>query len=258
MKKYPEILEVIRNTRNITLPSWGNVAVLNQKNESAASVVTAIDEQVERHLATAFAEIMPEVAYVGEEFGGDRTAKRFWLVDPIDGTGHYVHGLPYCTTMVALIEQGKVTFAAIYDFVNDVMYHAEKGQGAFANDIPIHVSNREINQAYVCYETKLEKPENVQKYLSCEKLCTPLNHVSAGYEYVLVATGKIEGRIGFDPYGVDYDFAPGSLLVTEAGGVVTNIGSREYDFTNPNNIAANPKVHAELTEGENAPFPILK
>jgi myo-inositol-1(or 4)-monophosphatase len=256
MKKYTEILEVIRDTRSITLPNWGNVEVLNQKNESAASVVTAIDEQVEKHLASAFAELMPEVSYVGEEFGGDRTAERFWLVDPVDGTGHYVHGLPYCTTMVAMIEHGKVVFCAIYDFVNDVMYHAEKGQGAFANETRLQVSSRSLAQAYVCYETKLEKPENLEKYLAFRKRCTALSHVCAGYEHVLVATGKIEGRIGFDPYGKDYDFAPGALLITEAGGVVTNIGSHTYDFTQPSYIAANPNVHAELTSGENALFPV--
>jgi len=256
MKNYTEILNIIRNTRSITLPTWGNIEVQNQKNESAGSVVTAIDEQVEQHLATAFAEVMPDVQYVGEEFGGDRTAERFWLVDPIDGTGHYVHGLPYCTTMVALIEHGEVTFGAIYDFVNDVMYHAVKGHGAFANDVPIHVSSRELHQAYVCYETKLEKPDNLEKYLAFRKKCTALSHVCAGYEHVLVATGKIEGRIGFDPYGTDYDFAPGSLLISEAGGVVTNIGSSNYDFKNPNYIAANPNVHRALTEGIDALFPL--
>ena len=256
MKNYNEILEIIRSTREMTLPSWGNVTVQNQKNGSAASVVTKIDTQVETYLAEAFAKVLPDVKCVGEEFGGDRTAKQYWLIDPIDGTGHYVHGIPYCTTMVALIEDNQVVFGAIYDFVSDVMYHALKGEGSFANHTPIRVSNRPVHQAYICYETKLEKPENLEKYLAVRKQCATLNHVCAGYEHILVATGKTEGRIGFDPYGTDYDFAPGSLLIQEAGGIVTNVGSDNYDFRHPNYIAANPAVHAALTTGANVLFPV--
>lgn len=256
MNDYKNILEIIRATRTITLPHWGLADVLKQKDESAGSVVTEIDEQVEQHLAREFAKEMPEVAYVGEEFGGDRSAERFWLVDPIDGTGHYVRGLPYCTTMVALIENGSVTLGVIYDFVHDILYHAVRGKGAFANGERMHVNSREIGQAYVCYETKLDKPENLEKFMQLRKVCTTLSHVCAGYEHILVATGKVEGRIGYNPYGTDYDFAPGSLLIAEAGGIVTNVGSDTYDFSNPNYIATNPSVHASLTTGSNALFPV--
>ncbi len=258
MEKYTEVLDVMRKTREITLPSWGNVEVLNQKNTSAASAVTEIDEKVEKYLATEFLKIMPEVSYVGEEFGGDRTAKKFWLVDPVDATGCYIHGLPYCTTMVSLIEDNRVVFGAIYDFINDIMYHAILGHGAFANNATIQVSEREAGQAYLCYETKTEKPENIKKYVTVSDHYPLLIHVSAGYEYILVATGKLDGRIAHDPYGTDYDFAPGTLLVSEAGGVVTNIGSNSYSYSTPSHIAANKSVHSALTEGEKALFPIGK
>ena len=79
---------------------------------------------------------------------------------------------------------------------------------------------------------------------------------SAGYEYILVAVGKLEGRVCFNPYGEDYDYAPGSLLVSEAGGKVTNIGSTKYDFNNLNFIAANKPLYKEWTEGKDALFPI--
>lgn len=257
MEHYQSILEVIKNTRSITLPHFGNVSIMSIKGASAASAVTEIDQQVERHLASEFAKLMPDVSFVGEEFGGDRSAERFWLVDPIDGTGHYIHGMPYCTTMVALIENGEVVFGALYDFVNDVLYHAVLGQGAFANGARIQVNQRELSGAYVCYETKLDKPDNMEKYLQFRKRSILLNHCCAGYDHILVATGKIEGRIGFDPYGTDYDFAPGTLLISEAGGVVTNIGSSTYDYRNPNYIAANKMVHRSLTEGPDALFPVV-
>ena len=258
MEKYSKILEIVRSTKDITMPGWGNSEVLNQKDESAVSVVTEIDQKVEKYLSTEFKKVFPEIQYVGEEFGGDRDSEKFWLVDPIDGTGHYVRGLPYCTTMVALVENGEVSLGIIYDFVNDIVYHAVKGGGAFADSEPISVSDREIGQSYVCYESDISKSENLEKYLQFRKLCTPVSHVCAGYEHILVATGKIEGRIGCDPFGVDYDFAPGALLIAEAGGVVTNIGSNKYDYSNPNYIAANPAVHKNLTTAPEALFPINK
>ena len=92
--------------------------------------------------------------------------------------------------------------------------------------------------------------------MEVKKLCSPLKFMCAGHEFAMVASGKLEGRIMYDPYGFDYDFAPGSLLVSEAGGVVTNIGSDKYDYRNLNSIAANPKLHQALTEGEGALFPL--
>jgi fructose-1,6-bisphosphatase/inositol monophosphatase family enzyme len=80
--------------------------------------------------------------------------------------------------------------------------------------------------------------------------------VSAGYEFVLVATGKLEGRICVDAFGKDYDFAPGSLLVSEAGGIVANIGSTTYDYRNTNLIAGNKALFDDLTQGTDAIFPI--
>jgi fructose-1,6-bisphosphatase/inositol monophosphatase family enzyme len=249
-------LSLIRSTRAMSLPRWGNVEVASTKNGSATDVVTEIDLAIEEYLATEFRRLDPGIGFVGEEHGGDRDKARHWLVDPIDGTAHYVRGIPLCTTMVALIEDGQVTFAAIYDFVNDVMYHALRGGGAFKNGKAIHVSDRPLSRAYMFYESNLRKGDNLQTYLAFKEQAQVLNLLNAGHEFALVASGKIEGRICLDPYGKDYDFAPGSLLVAEAGGVVANIGSAGFDYTDLNFIAANKSVYQALTSGEDALFPL--
>jgi len=254
MNNKQTILDVIRETRQFSLPSFGLIDGSRLKDSSPASVVTEIDEKIEKFLKEKFADIDNTIEFVGEEFGGDRTAERFWLTDPIDGTGHFVRGTPFCTTMVALIEGGQVTFSAIYDFVNDVMYHAELGGGAFENDTPIKVSTRPIEQAYVSFETRLEHKDNVDLFLALRKRCVSLSLLCSGYEHVLVAKGVFDARIVRDGYGQDYDFAPGALLIKEAGGIVTNIGKDTYDYRDTNFIAANPRVYAALTEGEEALF----
>ena len=249
-------LSLIRSTRAMSLPHWGNVEVARTKNGSATDVVTEIDLAIEEYLATEFARLDPGIGFVGEEHGGDRGKARHWLVDPIDGTAHYVRGIPFCTTMVALIEDGQVTFSAIYDFVNDVMYHALRGGGAFKNGEAIHVSDRPLASSYMCYESNLSKGNSLKTYLAFKERAQVVQTLNAGYEFSLIASGKIEGRICLDPYGKDYDFAPGSLLVAEAGGVVANIGSEKFYYSNLNFIATNKPVYNALTTGESALFPL--
>ena len=252
---------MVRGTRAMLLSHWGKIEATRQKDSSAANVVTRLDEEVERYYASELKKIDPEADFVGKEFGGDRQAKRFWIADPIDGTAHYIRGTPFCTTMLALIEDGQVNFSIIYDFISDTVYHARRGMGAYMNDERIHVSERPVSNSYAAYESQIEKtdkPENLKKFLKFTEKTKSFRTISAGYEYILVATGKLEGRICFDPYGNDYDYAPGSLLVSEAGGIVTNIGSTKYDFNNLDFIAANKPLYDEWTKGEDAIFPIRK
>ncbi|MEI6511003.1 MAG: inositol monophosphatase [Candidatus Uhrbacteria bacterium] len=252
----PQLESIVRRVRAIVMPFYGNVA-FTDKGAYRTDHVTELDVRVEEFLRDELSTAFPGIPFVGEETGGDRSAARHWLCDPIDGTAHYIRGLPFCTTMLALIEDGKVTTSVIYDFVGDVFYHAIRGQGAFRDGEPIHVSDRTLNHSYLGWETRILKPENLQMHMALSAESSFFKTMNAGYEFTLVATGKIEGRLCFDPWGKDYDFAPGSLLVQEAGGIVANIGSREYDYKNLNFLATNPRVFKELTEGEGALFPIL-
>lgn len=238
------------------LPQWGKAEIVKQKNPNGADVVTALDLEVEHFLSDRLRSIDPGITFAGEEYGGARTDERFWLCDPIDGTAHYVRGLPFCTVMLALIEKGKVTFSVVYDFLNDVVYHAERGKGAFRNDERIKVSTRTFGNAYFVWESHLEKQKNLDTFLKLYKKMIPVKTISAGWEFAMVASGKLEARVTFDPHGKDYDFASGSLLVEEAGGIVANLGTRTYDYRNTDFIAANPVVFKELTEGPDAVFPI--
>jgi myo-inositol-1(or 4)-monophosphatase len=229
----------------MSLPYFGNVEVKSYKTEQVVDAVTQIDQDIEFFLKKELSALTPDTTFVGEEFGGDRS-KKFWLVDPIDGTGHFIRGIPYCTTQLALIENDKVVFSIIYDFVNDVLYHAGLGGGAYANGKRIHVSKRNLNKAYLSCEINSRKEENTGLLKYVRSKANIIHHLCAGYEFVLVATGKIEGRLIYDGFGKDYDFAPGSLLVSEAGGVVKNFKSEDYIYSNLNFIACNNEVYQQL------------
>lgn len=235
---------------------FGANEVLRNKANSW-DLVTKFDEYAERYLAKHLKKIDPGIAFYGEEFGGGLNDGRFWLCDPIDGTMHFVRGLPWCSTMLALVEQGRVVFSVIYDFVHRDFYWAERGAGAWKNQERIRVSSRPLSEACLCMETNLERPQNLEPFLWMNKHAVTVKTINCGFEFAMVASGKLEGRIALDPWGKLWDFAPGTFLVAEAGGVVTNIGQNSYDYRNFNFIAANPLVHQALTQGEDAPFPVL-
>ena len=259
MNSYREsVVPIIREVREMVLPYFGNPGNVRHKDESGQNLVTELDEKVESFLSTRLRALYPTIEFVGEEGGGNRMAERFWLLDPIDGTSHFVRGLPFCTTMLALIDQGEVVFSAIYDFVRDEMYVAEKGMGATKNGEKIFVSNRSLREAYMCYEIKQNTENGKLVYQKLIESTFLFNSINAGFEYAMIASGKLDGRVCVKPFGKDYDYAPGSLLVKEAGGIVTNIGSALYDYRNLDMIAVNPTIYKELTEGENPLFPIQK
>lgn len=242
--------ELIKHFGNVEAEAKSDTGIV------AHDIVTALDRQTEKLLTERLSTFDPHVGFRGEEFGVQRVGATTWLVDPIDGTSHFVRGLPFCTTMVALIHNGQVLLSIIYDFVRGDMYWAVRGQGAYKNDERIQVSNRPLRQAYVSFETRLDDPENLATFMALRNTAGGIvSTINSGYEFAMVASGKLEGRITKQPYGYDWDFAPGSLLVEEAGGIVTNHRSATFDYTDHDFVAANPLVHRELTMGEHALFP---
>lgn len=237
---------------------YGNVesSTKSATGSNVTDIVTELDGQMEDQLADRLGKFDTSIGFRGEESGVRTKAGTTWLVDPIDGTSHFVRGIPFCTTMVALIEDGQVVLSVIHDFVNKDIYWAIKGQGAFKNDIPISVSQRPLNQSLVSFETHLEKPKNYQKYLEVRRKAGIIATINCGFEFAMIASGKLDGRIGLDPYGMDWDFAPGSLLVSEAGGVATNIGKTTYDYQNHDYLITNVRIHDELTSGSDAIFQV--
>ena len=256
---YYEAIEAIRESGEILRKHFGNINPLRSKSDFAVDVVTALDTEIEEFLTDRLKQSYPSIGFRGEELGVKQDAEKVWLVDPIDGTAHFIRGIPFCTTMTALVDKGEVVFSIIYDFVRRDLYTAEKGKGAQLNGNPIKVSCRPLKEAYIAVETNLEYPKNATRYISLRKKCVTFTTINCGFEFGLVASGKIDGRISMDPYGEDWDYAAGTLLVAEAGGVVANIGQKTYNYRNHNFLATNRVIYEELTASTIPPlFPLEK
>lgn len=228
---------------------WGVPATITQKTDDAWNVVTEMDIWAEHEIIGALLQYSP-LPVVGEETGNGRTHEHFWTLDPIDGTTGYVRGIPYCTTMLSRIEHGVVQESYIYNFVTDELFSAQRGNGAYKNGNPIHVSTRELKNAFVEIEANVEDDTyaRIARETRLVGMLAPKTMV-AGHVFTLIAEGKIEGRITYKPYGHLHDYAPGSLLVEEAGGIVRNIGTptdTQYNVFDYNFIAGNPSVVESL------------
>ena len=232
--------------------NFGNVKHFTKKadeEEKGINIVTKFDKEAEKDLAERLLKYDNTVGFHGEEFGEIKKGEKMWLVDPIDGTAHYVRGIPVCTTMISLVDQGEVLVSVIYDFLRNNLFSATKNGGAFLNSKPIHVSKRSLKDAYICLESKLETEEERQIFFNLRKHAVVITQATSGYEYALVAQGKLDGRISINPWARIWDFAAGCLLVKEAGGTVKNIGKDTYEYTNMDIIATNPVIYRELNSG---------
>lgn len=199
-------------------------------------------------------ELEPGCEIYGEESGNKPKTDTFWTIDPIDGTVAFTRGIPTCTNMLAKIEDGQVTKSIIYSFPSDDMYTAKRGEGAYKNNNLIRVNPQPLRGSAMHIEAKLESDHEWEVFKELRNKTWEIHLMCAGLEYAYVAEGKLDARITYRPWGSLWDFAPGTLLIQEAGGKVTNIGSDSYDINNSDIIAANPILHKELTQGPNAIF----
>lgn len=240
-------IDLCASAGNKLVKSYGNIE-FHHKNKSGLSTstdaVTLLDGWVETFLVDNLPTFGKQIGFLGEEMGSLGSKSNFWLIDPIDGTSHFIRGLPFCTIMVALILDGKPQGSVIYDIASQDAYWAIEGKGAFCNDQRIYVSTRGLEDALIVYDGKTSTDRDKYRFNTFQELtkglfCT----LNSGYEFAMIASGKIDARVCFNPYGSIWDYVPGALLVQEAGGIVANVPFQDnYQIKNLNFIAANPAL----------------
>jgi myo-inositol-1(or 4)-monophosphatase len=220
-----------------------------QVNDFVTEVDQASEEAIIETLLTAY----PGHAIWAEESGrtkGAQDSDFVWIIDPLDGTTNFIHGFPVYCVSIALAVNGKVEQAVVYDPTRNDLFTATKGRGAFLNDRRIRVSKREqLNTSLISTGFPFRPGDDYPTYLA---MMTEIMQRSAGLrrpgaaalDLAWVAAGRTEGffETGLQPW----DMAAGSLLVTEAGGLVGNF-TGEPDFLEQKEcLAGNPKIYAQM------------
>ncbi|MFM2069250.1 MAG: hypothetical protein RLZZ584_4159 [Pseudomonadota bacterium] len=228
---------------------------LTVSSKSPNDFVTEVDAAAEQVIIDTLLQAYPGHAILAEESGrehGARHSDYLWIIDPLDGTTNFIHGFPQYAVSIALAFRGKVEQAVVYDPNRNDLFYATKGRGAFLNDKRLRVSRR-IRMADTLIGTgfPFRKGDNFKRYLKMfEEImqnCAGLRRPgAAALDLCYVAAGWYDGffETGLNPW----DVAAGSLMITEAGGLVGNF-TGEADFLYQREVvAANPRIYAQMVK----------
>jgi myo-inositol-1(or 4)-monophosphatase len=228
-----------------------DLTVTTKSNET--DLVTQVDKRNEAEIRRAVLEKFPDHAFMGEEMGETTaTSGVRWVIDPIDGTVNFAHGLPIWCVSIGIEVNGVVECGVIYNPSLREMFSAERGVGAFLNDKPIHVSTS-TNPKQSLYVTGFpynvdENPgkviEQFVRFLNEGLLVRRLG--SAALDLAYVACGRFDAF--WEGFLSPWDTAAGQLLVREAGGRVTHYDGSDYSIHKKSILASNGLQHAMIQD----------
>ncbi len=243
------MIKAVEKAANRLKRDYGEVENLQVSRKGPADFVSIADKKSEETLFAELSKARPEYAFLMEEQGakGDPRAEYRWIVDPLDGTNNFLHGIPHWAISVALENRGMIIAGVVYDPIKDELYYAEKGGGAFLNSKRLRVSARKEPLNALCgldhisREPK-DQAEFVQKWQRMSENIGGLRQQgSAALGLAYVAAGRHE--IYFADRIKTWDFAAGSLLVTEAGGEMTRWDGKRLEVQDGSVLASNGKLH---------------
>ena len=231
---------------------FGELEHLQLSVKGPANFVTAADRRAEETLRSELEQARPGYGFLGEEGGlhegTDKT--HCWIVDPLDGTLNFLHGIPHFAVSIALEREGTIIAGVVYNPVSDDLFTAERGKGAFQNDRRLRVSaRRELSEAVVA--CALPHPSRGDVLLTRNEHAAVQQKVAglrrfgaAALDLAWVAAGRLDAfwERGLSPW----DMAAGIALVREAGGFVSDLDGRGIELKSSGILAANGAIHADL------------
>jgi myo-inositol-1(or 4)-monophosphatase len=215
--------------------------------------VTEVDHNSERIIIDTLLGAYPDHGILAEESGsthGNPNADHIWIIDPLDGTTNFIHGFPYYCVSIALQVQGRLEQAVIYDPTRNDLFTATKGRGAYMNDRRIRVSKRtRLEECLLATGFPFRPEDDFDKYLRLmgdvmQRTAGLRRPGAAALDLAYVAAGFSDGffELGLKPW----DMAAGALLITEAGGLVSNFTGEGSFLEHEECLAAPPRIYAQL------------
>ena len=232
-----------------------DVEAVRVSQKQVNDFVTEVDHASEAAIIDTLLTAYPGHGILAEESGTERGAKDsefVWIIDPLDGTTNFIHGFPVYCVSIALMVNGRIEQAVVYDPTRNDLFCATKGRGAYLNDRRIRVSKRtQLKESLIGTGFPFRPGDNFNVYLrmmaEVMKRTAGLRRPgAAALDLAYVAAGYTEGffETGLSPW----DVAAGSLLVTEAGGLIGNF-TGEADFLEQREcLAGNPRIYGQLVK----------
>ena len=248
------MVKACRKAAKVLIRDFGEIENLQVSLKGPGNFVTASDIKVEKILIEELQKARPNYSILSEEIGkinNDDTFK--WIIDPIDGTANFLHGIPHFAMSVGLEHNGEIICGIIYDPIKNEMFVAEKGNGSYLNNQRIRVSSRSKLKDCIIFtgglkrESKDRELDLIEYKNFSTKVLIPIRKLgSASLDMAYVAAGRCDG---FWQRNLNYwDIAAGIILVKESGGFVTDFsGGNEY-IQNKTILVTNSKISKEMIE----------
>lgn len=248
------MIEAAEKAAASLLADYSNRAALTVESKGAGDFVSQADKKAELVLLNFLRDEFPAYGFLGEEgtdtVGSD--ARYRWIIDPLDGTTNFLQGIPHWCVSIGLEYEGEMIAGVVYDAVKKEVFYAEKGEGAYLNGKRIQVATRtELPNAMIATgitgtRTKFQK-QSQDDVAKINAVCADLRRCgSAALELSYIACGRLDAYTerGIRPW----DIAAGMVIVTEAGGIVTDLSGGATMFTSQELLAGSPAIHKELSD----------
>ena len=245
-----QIMDVVRRAGEMVL-SAHDIAAGTHEKTSAADLVTEYDLAVEAFLKEQLPPLCPGAIFFGEEEAENADPSRGWafIVDPIDGTTNFVRGLRQSAISVALARDGQVEYAVVFDPYKNEMFSARRGGGAFLNGAHIHVSGKPLAEGIFGMGTAIYRREYLEPTMRVteqlfRRACDFRRLGAAALDLCDVACGRVE--LFFEYSLCPWDFAAGSLIITEAGGHISTLQGGPLALTERCSVWASNDVNKDI------------
>ena len=231
------MIKAAEKASKFAIRDFGEVEKLQVSKKGPRDFVTKTDKHVEKILIEELSKTKKNYSFLSEEVGSikNKDKDNIWIIDPIDGTTNFLHGIPHFAICVALESKKEIISGLIYDPIKDEMFYAEKNKGAYLNNQRLRVSNKNlINECLFSSNHEGVKFSNLNmRYSGCLTL-----------DLAYVASGRLDGF--FHNKINIWDVAAGALLVEEAGGIVNDLD--KFDQNNINIRASSGAINDKMLE----------
>ncbi|MDO3376983.1 inositol monophosphatase family protein [Geoalkalibacter halelectricus] len=244
-------LRAAREGGRVLLQKFGTTLRIERK--SAVDLVTDADREAEETIVGVIRHTFPRHAILAEEADyGEKEGHYRWIIDPLDGTTNYAHAFPWFAVSIALEVEGEVVLGVVYNPAHQELFYAERGKGAFLNDVQIRVSSiGTLEESLVVtgfpYDRKHSDANNYDHFVNFQQAAQACRRVgSAALDLAYTAAGRFDGywEMKLNPW----DLAAGKLLVEEAGGRVTDFAGAPCDIFGDEILASNGLIHGPMQD----------
>lgn len=245
-------VKAARRAASVIQRASNNLDLIRVERKQHNDFVSEVDRAAEAAIVETILEAYPKHAILAEEGGARGNSEYTWIIDPLDGTTNFLHGFPQYCISIALEHRGQVTQAVVYDPNRNDLFTASRGVGAFLNDRRIRVSKtRDLSEGLICTGFPYREFNKLDAYLAMfkdvlQKSAGVRRPGAAALDLAYIACGRFDGfwELGLQPW----DIAAGSLLVLEAGGLITDLDGEANYMESGNVIAGTPKVFFQLMQ----------